>query len=235
MPYCVNCGVELEKSQQKCPLCGVEVNNPAEPYDPDWPKPYSSHIVRVQAKVERRFLAWIITILILLISAVCIIANFVYQGEMTWSLYVVSSLMMAWVLIILPLLHTGLHPVVAIMLDVCALLGFLYLLNVASPSSDWYETLAMPQVLLYAVLALIDVIAWKSKRIHGWQRYGIISFSIGIAMLGLEVLLDLYNDMHIALDWSWFVFVPTFAIGIIFFLLERKREVKDEIIRRLRV
>ena len=31
MSYCVNCGVELEKSEKRCPLCGVEGINPAQP------------------------------------------------------------------------------------------------------------------------------------------------------------------------------------------------------------
>lgn len=34
MSYCVNCGVELGKAEQRCPLCGTEVVNPKEPYDP---------------------------------------------------------------------------------------------------------------------------------------------------------------------------------------------------------
>ena len=30
MSYCVNCGVELQKSEPRCPLCGTEVINPNE-------------------------------------------------------------------------------------------------------------------------------------------------------------------------------------------------------------
>ncbi len=30
MSYCVNCGVELQKSEPRCPLCGTEVVNPNE-------------------------------------------------------------------------------------------------------------------------------------------------------------------------------------------------------------
>ena len=32
MSYCVNCGVELAPSEKRCPLCGVEVVNPAKPW-----------------------------------------------------------------------------------------------------------------------------------------------------------------------------------------------------------
>jgi hypothetical protein len=59
--------------------------------------------------------------------------------------------------------------------------------------------------------------------------------SAGLAMMGLESLLDLFNDMQVSLQWSWFVVIPAFALGLILFLLEKKREVKDEILKRLRV
>ncbi|HPY37360.1 MAG TPA: hypothetical protein PLH38_05965, partial [Clostridia bacterium] len=69
----------------------------------------------------------------------------------------------------------------------------------------------------------------------GWQRYGLVVMSVGAAMMGLEVILDLYNNMHVELGWSWFVIIPAFALGLILFLIERKRELKDEILKRLRV
>lgn len=235
MSYCVNCGVELEKSMQFCPLCGTEVLNPREPFDSTLPKPYSSHLERAQVDTARRYTAWIVTVVMVLAAVVCVMADLVYSNRLTWSVYVVSSLMLAFVIVMLPLLYPGLNPAAAVLLDVCALLLFLYLMNMADRSGDWYYTLAMPQVLIVGVLALIDVVAFRSRHIHGLQRYGIISMSIGVSMVGLEVLLDLYNDMRLELTWSWFVIIPMFALGLILFLIERKREVKDELIRRMRV
>ncbi len=235
MAYCVNCGVELEKSQQHCPLCGVEAVNPKEPYDPTLPRPYSTHIAKIQAQVERRYAALTVTILMALAAAVCVTANVVYEGSFTWSIYVVASLSLLWVLVLFPLLFAGLHPVAAVMLDICALLLYLYIVNQTSGGADWYSRLAMPQVLFYGIIALIDVLFWRSSHIRGWQRYGIAVMSAGLAMMGLETLLDLFNDMQVRLLWSWFVVIPAFALGLIFFLLEKKREVKDEILKRLRV
>lgn len=235
MAYCVNCGVELEKSQRHCPLCGVEAVNPKEPYDPTLPRPYSTHIARVQARVEQRYVAFIFTIIMALAAVVCVMANLVYEDAFTWSVYVVASLALLWVLILLPLVYTGLHPAAVVMLDICALLLYLYVINQADKSADWYITLAMPQVLLVGILALIDVLLWRSRHVRGWQRYGIAIMSVGVGMMGLEILLDLFNDMQVQLQWSWFVIIPAFALGLILFLLERKREVKDEILKRLRV
>jgi hypothetical protein len=162
-------------------------------------------------------------------------ANLVYEDAFTWSVYVVASLALLWVLILLPLVYTGLHPAAVVMLDICALLLYLYVINQADKSADWYITLAMPQVLLVGILALIDVLLWRSRHVRGWQRYGIVIMSVGVGMMGLEILLDLFNDMQVQLQWSWFVIIPAFALGLILFLLERKREVKDEILKRLRV
>ncbi|MDL2258647.1 DUF6320 domain-containing protein [Eubacteriales bacterium OttesenSCG-928-K08] len=234
MAYCVNCGVELEKSLKQCPLCGVEAINPREPYDALAPRPYSAHIDSLQRRAGRRLVGWIVTVLMILGGVICVMANLVYNETLTWSIYVLASLMLVWVLIMLPLLYR-LHPVVAVLLDIGAMMLFLYLFNLADTSTDWYFDLAVPMVLICGVLALIDVAAFLSPKIVGWQQYGIVLMSLGIAMMGLEALLDLFNDMEVHLGWSWFTVLPTFALGLVFFILERRRELKDAIYKRLRL
>jgi hypothetical protein len=145
----------------------VEAVNPKEPYDSTLPRPYSTHIAKIQTQVERRYAALIITILMALAAVVCVMANLVYEDAFTWSIYVVASLGLLWVLILFPLLTPGLHPAAAVMLDICALLLYLYIVNQASGGADWYSRLGMPQVLLYGVLALIDVLFWRSTHVRG--------------------------------------------------------------------
>ena len=54
MSYCVNCGVELEKSEKKCPLCGVEVINPKEPPQDKEPRqrPYPNRIEELSVNIN---------------------------------------------------------------------------------------------------------------------------------------------------------------------------------------
>ena len=42
MSYCVNCGVELDKTCSKCPLCNTPVYNPNQPIDRVSPPPFPS-------------------------------------------------------------------------------------------------------------------------------------------------------------------------------------------------
>ena len=40
MSYCVNCGVELDKTCGSCPLCNTPVYNPNQPVDTESVKPF---------------------------------------------------------------------------------------------------------------------------------------------------------------------------------------------------
>ena len=45
MSYCVNCGVELQKSEPRCPLCGTEVVNPNELKEEKPIRPYPARSI----------------------------------------------------------------------------------------------------------------------------------------------------------------------------------------------
>lgn len=235
MSYCVNCGVELERSEQQCPLCGVEVINPKEPADQAARRPYSNKVAIIQSRVERRYAAFICTLFMALAVCVCLMADLVYAGGITWSGIVICSLVLLWVLVVLPFCYPMLHPALLISMDVCALLLFLFVVNMLDHSADWYQTLALPVAITLGVLALFDTLAWRSPKVKGWQRYGVVSASVGVLVMVLEALLDHFNEMAVSLEWSWFVSIPMLALTVLFFLLERKREVKEAIMKRLRV
>ena len=234
MAYCVNCGVELEKSISHCPLCGIEARNPATPYDAGLPKPYSRHIAAAQQRAQRRVFAGVGTVTMLLAGVICLMADLVYNDHPTWSIFVLASLMLLWVTLLLPLLYK-LHPAAVVLTDVCALLLFLYLVNLADTTREWYFEIAIPLVMLFGALGLIDVVAFRGKFLQGWEKYGLTVMSFGIAMLGLEAVLDQFNNLGVQLGWSWFVALPTFALGVILFLAERRRKLKDAIYKRLRL
>ena len=54
MSYCVNCGVKLAPSEKKCPLCGVPVVNPRDPWVEPSHRPYPKQVERVMHRIDRR-------------------------------------------------------------------------------------------------------------------------------------------------------------------------------------
>ena len=60
MSYCVQCGVELDSTAGRCPLCGTPVYNPNQPVDRTSPPPFPA-IRQEVAPIDRRELAVAVT------------------------------------------------------------------------------------------------------------------------------------------------------------------------------
>ena len=96
MSYCVNCGVELDESAKKCALCSTAVINPnIKQEDKQVPHPFSSEIL-VPESVKTRFVASVISVIILIPNIVCFFSNFAFFNETFWSLYVMSTSFLLW-------------------------------------------------------------------------------------------------------------------------------------------
>lgn len=55
MSYCVNCGVELDKTCAVCPLCNTPVYNPNQPVDVVSPKPYPDKKGTIETPDSKEF------------------------------------------------------------------------------------------------------------------------------------------------------------------------------------
>ena len=74
MSYCVNCGVELAKSEKKCPLCGVEAVNPKEKGEPAGKPPYPKEL-KETPHVNSHSLAVLLTLVFLLPMALTLTSD----------------------------------------------------------------------------------------------------------------------------------------------------------------
>ena len=64
MSYCVNCGVELDASAKKCPLCDTPVYNPKAPEPEKQPSPFPREKGQVEV-VKRKDLGVLLTVIVL--------------------------------------------------------------------------------------------------------------------------------------------------------------------------
>ncbi|MEL7610516.1 MAG: DUF6320 domain-containing protein [Bacillota bacterium] len=235
MSYCVNCGVELEESQKSCPLCAVEVCNPAKPYDAGVLKPYSSHIARINRRVERRFDGVIASVTIAFVAGICIVADMAYSAGADWSLLVAISLGLGWMLFVTPFVFDRLGPLWFVGMDMAALIGFLYGLNRLTSVEDWFTPLALPVVLSIGVLAAIGIIVIRAQKLRVFSAIAWVAGLLGTFVLTLECILDRFLFGVCSFDWSFFVAIPCFVIALIFTIIARKVELQEAIIRRLHV
>ncbi|MDO4567464.1 MAG: DUF6320 domain-containing protein [Clostridia bacterium] len=233
MSYCVNCGVELEKSLEICPLCRTEVVNPREPVRSDVIRPYSRHLDKVARKVQRRTVAGVFTVLLTLAGGICVITDGVYGGGLTWSLYVLASILLAMLVVVLPVYPLNWHPLFFVVIDCLALTLFMYVLNELVGGAQWFSTLALPLILLIMAVGAINVSVIDSGKLTKLLIAACIVGSMGVCTLGVEIVIDLYLSADVGLSWSWLVFAPCVAIAAILIIMDSNKRVKNLMRRRL--
>lgn len=236
MSYCVNCGVELAPSEIKCPLCGVEVINPAQPVVENPWQPYPHRDDPRIAQTNRRFIAAMITIALAFPMAICLAIDYTYSGQLGWSLYVAGALAMLWFWLAPSFLYNK-PRFVLVMLPVSgSLLGFLYLIEYLTVSkSRWFISLAMPLVLLLTLLASAVTLLARRNIIRGFAIPASIFIATGLMSAGTDLLVTFYSENHWLMTWSWFVLLPCLAVAAIFLFIARRQKVRTEILKRLHV
>ncbi len=210
MSYCVNCGVELGQSAEKCPLCGTQAWHP-EHWTPD--APYFPTKPAVVEPVSKRALALVLTSMLVSVSLCCGMLNLVLTADNPWALYVVGATAMLWVWFVLPLLARHLPIFVRLTADVLAIGLYVFLIALGLDGLSWFRSLALPIL----AVACVDVFV-LSFLLRGGRR-SILSrtmLSIGAAALlalGVEACIDRFLDGAWRPGWS--IIVLAVCIGLV--------------------
>ncbi|MGI6168365.1 MAG: DUF6320 domain-containing protein [Christensenellales bacterium] len=232
MSYCVNCGVKLEETQKKCPLCDTEVVNPRQPVRHDKKRPYPPRLHRLQARVNWIFWGRIVTVAIIGAAIIFLLSELLYSGWLSWSAYGLASLAFLWVVVAVPLFMRTPTALKCLAIDFLALIGFLFVIQLLS-GGGWFVPLALPIILLAGCLALVIVTGVREKILKGLYFAAALTFAAALMLVGIEILIQNYVFRVFRLSWSLFAAVPVCVAGIILIVIERNMKLKNRIIRRL--
>jgi hypothetical protein len=231
MSYCVNCGVELERAQKSCPLCGAVVINPMDqnpaaesntfPENRDEP-----------IKINRGFWIKFSSIIAAVPIATCLLLNLLYDKRLTWSIFVSASVFMLWAFCTSPFFFARFTYKKMLFADLIAALLGLGLIAYPFPVNSWYQFVALP-LAVYCYLAWLLFIFLTRRKLPVLALAAVICVCVSLMVLFLEILLDVYTAGHITLLWSWFVVAPCLAIAGLLLLLDRNKQVQHEIAKRL--
>ncbi len=235
MSYCVNCGVEVIASEKACPLCGVEVQNPRQPFNEKSVRPYPSRLDPINERINRRFTAIIISICMAFPALLCATINFIQSGRLDWSLYVVGALALAWVAVVPYYMTVKPRFIVLFLLDTVALLLVLWLYEWIQGNATWYLTLALPLTLLSCGLILLNGLLIDFRVIRGSVILAIILISVGVLNGGIDMIIGRLFLGVFQLGWSFFVIIPCVAVAAVFLTIARRQAIREEIKRRLHV
>ncbi|MDD3346175.1 DUF6320 domain-containing protein [Oscillibacter sp.] len=208
MPYCVNCGVELNPGSKSCPLCKTPAWQP-EAIDP----PYFPTKPAEVALVSKRMLALIVTCMLVSVGASCGLVNLILPTERPWSLYVIGAVVMLWIWLVLPMLLRRMPTFLRLTLDVAAIGIYVYLISLDLNGTHWFRALALPLLgVCCAVVFLLSFLLRGNRR----SRLSAISLTIGAAglmALGTEFFTDRY--LHGAWDPGWSLATVVICVALI--------------------
>ncbi len=228
MSYCVNCGVELRDSERICPLCRTEVVNPREPFDTQAESAYPRQLDLLVRKSSRNITVLLISIFALIPCVICLLCDYIIHRELGWSLYVVCAVAAAWIFTV-PLFYSiKRKTLLLVTFDAFVLAFALWLVEtIAQPAARWFWQLALPIVAVCTILILAIILLVKHIRIAVLNVIAMTCCFSAILLIAIEIVTDLYRKGAWHLTWSFIAFVPLVLLGICFFLMERKREIKE--------
>lgn len=237
MSYCVNCGVELDSGEKKCPLCGTPVVNPNHPCDPNAVSAYPRRVQEAAPSlVSRRMTAAIISAALVLPASICLVCNYLITGAVSWSVYILLALAVVWVASVPPLLiHRG-TLFWAIGLDVAAIGGLLYVINrLTYPMTgiNWFNTLALPLLLLGAAMVLFVSAAFRYRQPGKLYGFVVCLLAIGVLLVGVELITNAYLGKALSPRWSLPILILCTVIALIFIVIARKIKLRNNIKKRL--
>ena len=233
MSYCVNCGVELAESEKHCPLCGVEVINPKSPWDESLDRPYPVHFESFVKRIDRHYFASLAGLVLLIPILITIIVDLLSGNGITWSSYVVGAAALLYIFVALPFFFKHYHVVLFLAVNCVGVLLYLFFVERMNGGS-WFMGIGMPITIVASVCIVILALLFTTKKHAGlFNKTAFVLLASSVFVFCTELILSSNKTGNIALNWSYYIFVPCAILSVMLFILERRKNFKERIRRRL--
>ena len=213
MSYCVNCGVELDDSAKKCALCGTQVINPARAdiKDETVAAPFSENVY-IPKTVKARFIAGLISLIMLVPNMACFLVNILLMPGNFWSAHIMSTSLLLWVMFVLPIFKKGKKTYFMWAFDTVAVGAYTFLLMNALNASQWYLNCALPIILLVSAMVLFYIIWVRKNKRSGILKALAICAEVALTFLFGGILLSVSASVKYAFEIGLIVFACIVAV-----------------------
>ena len=221
--YCINCGVKLADSENKCPLCGTV------PYHPDIQRESAEKLYptnKYPKNKDGKLFQFILTAMFIIPLVITVLCDLRISGLITWSGYVTGALAVGYVTFALPLWFKNPNPVIFTpCVFVSAGLYLFYINHIQN--GDWFLTFAFPIVGFIGIVTTTVVTLFKYLR-RG--RIFVVSgelLALSLFMPFIEFLLMITFDFEKLIGWSIYPFAALFILGMTLMIIAISRPLRD--------
>lgn len=232
MSYCVNCGVELDRTCKFCPLCSTPVLNPNQPVDLTGPGPFPKKRGTLDP-VDRKEVTILISIILCTTSLVCFILNQMILTKTSWSLYTIGICAVLWIFLLPYFFPNMIHPCLTLLLDGISIAAFLGAIACLHPGNGWYYHIALPVTALATLSILVFYVFTIRHKSSLIMRSGLLIGNVAVLCVVIELLIHYHYQQHIRLTWSAIVLTCCAAIDVVLIAIACMKGLRAEVRRRM--
>lgn len=232
MSYCVNCGVKLEETLQRCPLCNTPVINPSELKKAGLIPPFPVERGEIE-NVKSKDGAILLTVALATTSICCALLNYLVFNQNLWSIPIIGLCAFFWVVFFPIILFHELPVYAFIIMDGFAMAGYLYMISFMTSSNTWLTELALPITALATALIILFTFLIRnvSSSILAVALY--FYLLIPVLCIGIELLICLFRNQPIHIVWSAIVLAPCAVVSIILITILSRKRLREAVRKRL--
>ena len=221
MNKCLHCGVFIDESLQKCPLCHRNIADANTISENKW---YPSYNVS-KIDVPKTMKAKVILFLSISIISICLLINLLSGIEHPWVFYVAGPVLYLLILInntILSKKHMG----TKILIQILSISTMLFIIDFCSGFYRWSVNIIIPFLVIIGTF-MITIIIYKKKML--WNEY--MGYTITMIFLGfIPAILYFIGIANIL--WASAVSALYALLTTVGMLLFSNKKFKNELERR---
>lgn len=226
--YCVMCGVKLEDTEEKCPLCATPVMYPQ-------PKPAAQPLYPKDRYTQIKAKPGVINGFVLILFLIPLLLSFFIDWQtdqrLSWFGYAAGGMLLGYVVIALPLWFRKPNPVIFVPCDFAAIILYLLYIDL-STGGGWFLPFAFPVTGALGLIVTAVVTLTRYLRRGKLYVFGGALMALGTFMPLLELLLGITFGLH-TVFWSVYPFTALLLLGASLIYLAINKTARERIERKL--
>lgn len=224
--YCIKCGVELEDSAKRCPLCETPVPEIKGLEEREFVKEYPMININLyemkMKKVKKAVFLSFFTISIISILEV-LFQNLIMYRKLEWGYYAIPSILIFDLGLFVFLDSYRMRTNLFLLLS--GFTSYFLLLDFGDKKMTWSIKRGIPIVIALYLISLVFSYVWDKHKSDRLKILNFFIFFVGIFLLILELIISK------KMTWSIFSSIPLFILSIM--LRYAYKSYKEEFKRRL--
>ncbi len=183
----------------------------------------------------RKSIYWYSTFDTVVLCVYFIILNYILNNGISWSYYVVLSLLLAWFYLSAILVNKIKGFIIKISIGFVATAIFVLLVTLGNNNSSGFSELALPINGLVFILTVISYLFIKTY-VYNWRIIiSTLSINVSILCIGIDLLIQRYVHAQLYLGWSYIVLFVLIPFTLFMFYLDNRYKIHKYLIKKFHI